>query len=269
MAITALNAASTALSALNTQLDVIAINLANANTMGFKGSRVNFQDLIYMEQAQPGTENANGDQRPTGLYVGLGVKISGTQVDFKQGSLLSTGRTLDVAIEGQGFMRVLVEPDRSPSGQAYTRAGNLLLNRDGELVMANDEGRRLDPPITIPPDATSLTIGTDGRVLVLQPGATEPAEVGQIELTAFVNPAGLKQLGENLFVESAASGAPITGNAGEEGRGLIRQGFLEGSNVDPTKELIELIRAQRAFEMNSQTIRTADEALRTISQLRR
>lgn len=269
MAITALNSASTALSALNTQLDVIAINLANANTMGFKGSRVNFQDLIYLEQAQPGTENANGDQRPTGLYVGLGVKISGTQVDFSQGSLLSTNRPLDVAIEGQGFLRVLIEPDRSPSGQAFTRAGNLLVNSNGELVMANDEGRRLDPPITLPPDTISMTIGTDGRVLVLQPGATEPTEVGQIEVTAFINPAGLKQLGENLYVESAASGPPITGTGGEEGRGLVRQGFLEASNVDPTKELIELIRAQRAFEMNSQTIRAADESLRTIAQLRR
>lgn len=269
MALTALHSAATALSALNTQLDVTSTNLANQNTMGFKASRVNFQDLIYMEMAQPGTENANGDQRPTGLYVGLGVKASGTQVNFAQGSLLTTGRPYDVAIEGPGFIRVLIEPDRSPTGQGYTRAGNLAINRDGELVMANDEGRRIDPIITIPPDAQSVTIGTDGRVFVLQPGAAEPAEVGQIELTAFINPAGLKQLGENLYVESAASGPPITGTPGEEGRGLIRQGFLEGSNVDPTRELIELIRTQRAFEMNSQTIRTADESLRTVAQIRR
>lgn len=269
MAITALHTAATGLSALNTQLDVIGNNLANVNTNGYKGSRVNFQDLLYMERAQPGVENANSDRRPTGLYVGLGVKVSGTQLDFNQGNLVNTGRELDVSIEGLGFLRVAVEPGRAAGGIAYTRAGSLALNRDGQLVLANDQGSRLLPNITIPQDATKIDISTDGRVLVTQPGNAEPAQVGQLELATFVNPTGLKQLGENFYGETVASGPPIVGNPGVDQRGQIRQGFVEGSNVDPTRELIDLIKTQRAFEMNSQTIRSADQALQTIAQLRR
>lgn len=268
MANIALQSAATGLSALNTKLDVIANNLANVNTNGFKASRANFQDLLYMERAQPGVENAQGDQSPTGLYVGLGVKVSGTQVSFEQGSLINTNRPYDLAIEGDGFFKVVVE-DALGNGTAYTRAGGFSLNADGELVLANDQGRRLDPPITIPADAISVKITTDGKVQVLQPGSTEPTEQGQIQLTTFVNPAGLKQVGENLFVETVASGPAIEGNPASENRGRLRQNFVEASNVDPTYELIEMIRTQRAFEMNSNTIRAADDTLRAIAQLRR
>jgi flagellar basal-body rod protein FlgG len=268
LAINALQSAATGLSALNTALDVTANNLANVNTPGFKQSRANFQDLLYIERGQPGTENANGDQRPTGLYVGLGVRVSGTQQNFEQGAPLATGRTLDLIIEGEGFFRVGVENELG-GGIAYTRAGNLTLNADGELVMANDQGRRLNPGITIPEDAEEIEISSNGVVRVQLPGEVEPQEVGQFELATFINPAGLESVGENLWIETAASGAPQTGEPGTQNRGRIRQGFLEASNVDPTKELIELIRTQRAFDMNSQSIRAADEALRTISQLRR
>jgi flagellar basal-body rod protein FlgG len=269
MAINALQSASSALSALNTALDVSANNLANINTDGFKSSRANFQDLFYLERAHPGTTNANDDQRPTGLYVGLGVRVSGTQVDFTQGAPRITQRPLDIMIEGEGFFPVGVEDTVGVGGIAYTRAGNMSLNSEGELVMANDQGRRLSPIIQIPADARSISIGADGRVFVTQQGAVEPVEVGQIETTTFINPTGLKQVGENLFVETAASGAPQTGVPGTDGRGNVKQGFLEASNVDPTRELIELIRTQRAFEFNSQSIRAADESLRTVSQIRR
>ncbi|MCC6228714.1 MAG: flagellar basal-body rod protein FlgG [Phycisphaerales bacterium] len=266
MAINALQSASTALSALNTSLDVTANNLANVNTAGFKASRANFQDLLYIEKAQPGTENAIGDQRPTGLYIGQGVAVSGTQLNFQQGAPLSTGRTLDIMIEGDGFLQVQVEPEQG--GFAYTRAGNMSLNSDGELVLANDQGRRVQPTFSIPPEATSVSVGSDGKVTYTTPDSTEPQEAGQLQLATFVNPAGLIQLGENLYRESAASGDPNLGEPGTDGRGRLKQGFLESSNVDPTRELIEMIRTQRAFEMNSQTIRTADETLRSVAQLR-
>jgi flagellar basal-body rod protein FlgG len=267
MAINALQSASSGLSALNTALDVIANNLANVNTPGFKGSRANFQDLLYLERAQPGVENANGDQRPTGLYVGLGVKVSGTQNSFQQGAPLRTGEQFDFMIEGEGFFQVGVEPELG--GTAYTRAGNFTLNADRQIVLANDQGRRIVPEITIPENATKVEISSDGRVLVTLPGETEPQEQGQIETATFANVTGLKSLGENLFAETSASGAPVTGAAGVDNRGRIMQGFLESSNVDPTRELVELIRTQRAFEMNSQSIRAADDALRSVGQLRR
>ncbi len=269
MANIALQSAASGLSALNTRLDVIANNLANINTNGYKRSRANFQDLIYIERAQPGTENANGDQRPTGLYVGLGVKVSGTQTEFDQGAPLETGEPLDIMIDGLGFFQVQVEDSRGAGGIAYTRAGKFTTNSDGELVLATDQGRRLEPSISIPDDATSISIDASGRVFVSLPGEAEPAEVGQIEIATFINPAGLKQVGESLFSESAASGPPITGEPSDENFGRVIQGYLEASNVDPTRELIDLIRTQRAFEMNSQSIRTADETLRAVAQLRR
>lgn len=269
MATIALHSAATGLSALNTDLDVIANNLANVNTDGFKASRVNFQDLIYQEKELPGVENANGDRRPTGLYVGLGVRVSGTQLDFTQGAPLSTERDLDVIIDGTGFFQVSVEDDRGAGGIAYTRAGNFALNADGEIVLATDQGRRLQPVINIPDDAIKVDINSDGRVFALQPGQTEATEVGQIEIAAFVNPAGLKQIGENLMVETAASGPPITGEPAQSNFGRLQAGFLEASNVDPTKELIDLIRTQRAFEMNSNVIRAADDTLRAVANLRR
>ena len=270
MAAIALQSAASGLSALSTKLDVVANNLANVNTEGFKASRANFQDLLYVEREQPGVETATGDQRPTGLYIGLGVKVSGTQVNFTQGAPINTANDLDMFIEGDGFFRVTVEDSVAPGGVAYTRAGNFALNADGEIVLANSEGRRLDPGISIPDDAIRpIQVSADGRVLVRQPGSESLTEVGQIQLANFINPAGLKQLGANLFAETVASGPPSEGAPLEDNRGGIRNNMLEASNVDPTRELIELIRTQRAFEMNSQSIRTADEALSTIAQLRR
>jgi flagellar basal-body rod protein FlgG len=269
MAIVALHSAATGLSALNTDLDVIANNLANVNTDGFKASRVNFQDLIYQEKELPGVENSNGDRRPTGLYVGLGVKVSGTQLNFEQGAPIETGRELDVLIDGSGFFQVAIEDDRGPNGTAYTRAGNFTLNADSEIVLANDQGRRLIPNITVPQDTVKINVNADGRVFALQPGQTEATEVGQFEIAAFVNPAGLKQIGENLFVETAGSGPPITGEPATSNFGRLQGGFLEGSNVDPTMELIDMIRTQRAFEMNSNVIRAADDTLRAVGNLRR
>ncbi len=267
MANIALQSAATGLSALNTRLDVIANNLANSNTDGFKASRANFEDLLYLERSQPGVENANGDQKPTGLYVGLGVRVSGTQVDFAPGPPRNTERELDMMIEGSGFFQVGVE-DELGGGIAYTRAGNFTLNSDNEIVLANSQGRRLIPEIQIPEEATGIEIDPNGRIFVNQPGEVEPQEIGQIELVTFINPTGLRQVGENLYVESPASGPPVLGEPGTEFRGTILQRFLEASNVDPTRELVELIRTQRAFELNSQSIRAADEALRTIGQIR-
>jgi flagellar basal-body rod protein FlgG len=264
MASIALQSAASGLSALSTKLDVVANNLANVNTQGFKSSRANFQDLLYVERAQPGVENSNGDQRPTGLFVGLGVQVSGTQVNFAQGAPITTDRPLDLMIEGAGFFQVGIEDGQT----AYTRAGNLTLNADGELVLATDVGRRLEPNITIPSDAQSITISGDGRVFVSIAGQPEPQEQGQLQLATFINPAGLNQIGENLFTESSASGPPIVGNPSEDQFGRVLQGRLESSNVDATFELIELIRTQRAFEMNSQAIRAADETLRAVAQLR-
>lgn len=269
MAVNALQSAASGLSSLTTKLDVIANNLANVNTDGFKASRANFQDLLYIEKAQPGVENANGDQRPTGLYVGLGVKVSGTQLDFTQGAPSNTGRELDLMIDGDGFFQVGVEDDRAPGGVAYTRAGNFTLNADGEIVLANDQGRRLEPNITVPDDAERVEILRTGEVFVRLPGQEEPQQIGDIELANFINSTGLRQVGENLYVETAASGPPLTGEPEQDGRGGLLQGHLESSNVDPTSELINLIRTQRAYEMNSQSIQAADEALQVVAQLRR
>lgn len=269
MALMALQSAATGLSALSTELDVIANNLANVNTQGFKASRVNFQDLLYQERKLPGVENANGDVRPIGLYVGLGVEVAGTQLDFEQGALQQTGRSLDVAIEGDGFLQVVVEDETAPGGIAYTRFGALTRNQDGELVMANDVGYRLEPTIVVPEEAVDVNITPDGRVWYRPAGGEDLVEAGQIELAGFINPQGLQQLGMNLYAWTPASGPPITGLPREEGLGSIQGGFLEMSNVDATRELVNLIRTQRAFEMNSQTIRAADDTLRAVAQLRR
>lgn len=268
MASIALNSASSGLSALSTALDVIANNLANVNTEGFKASRTNFQDLFYQELQQPGTENANGDQNPIGLYVGLGVQVSGTQLNFQQGAAISTERALDWMIEGDGLFQVEVEEGLG-EGIAYTRAGNFAVNSDGEIVLATDQGRRLIPNITLPANTIGVTVRTDGTVSATVSGQTDPVELETIQLATFVNPAGLRQVGENLFLPSAASGEALVGDPLEDGRGAIRQGFLEASNVNPVTELVSLIRTQRAFEMNSQVIQAADETLRNVSQLRR
>jgi flagellar basal-body rod protein FlgG len=254
---------------LNTKLDVIANNLANVNTQGFKRSRVNFEDLLYQEKKLPGVENGLGDATPTGLYVGLGTKVSGTQLEFEQGAFIETEKDLDLAVDGEGFFRVEVVDGVSEEGVAYTRAGNFTVNADGEVVLANDRGWRLSPGITVPEGTVGIEVSPEGVVSAQVGDATELQEIGTIQLAAFLNPQGLKQAGGNLFVESEASGPPLVGDPETEGLGSVQQGFLEASNVNPTRELVELIQTQRAFEINSQVIRAADETLRTIGQLRR
>jgi flagellar basal-body rod protein FlgG len=268
MATIALSTATTGLSALSTQIDVISNNLANVNTISFKSNRVNFEDLLYQNLAQPGVETAKGDQRPAGVEVGLGVRIANTARDFKQGPAINTGNSLDVMIEGNGFFAVDAPSDIG-TGIAYTRSGNFFRNAQGELVLGNSNGPRLQPPITIPSNAIDITVSQDGKVLVTQPGSPNASQVAQLQLTSFVNPVGLNAIGGNLFTETSASGPPITGVPGENGMGLTRQGFLEGSNVNPVAELVDLIKAQRAFEMNSQTIQAADQTLQVVANLRR
>ena len=205
MAVIALHSAATGLSALSRSIDVIANNLANSNTTAFKASRVNFEDLIYQEKAQPGVENANGDQRPAGLYVGLGTRISNTQTNFEQGSAEETGRKLDIMIEGSGFFRVDILQETG-GGIGYTRAGNFFRNRDGDLVLGNSQGPKLTDGINIPQDVTKISFSPDGTVLGYTGADVEPSTLGQIQLANFVNLAGLTPIGGNLFVESAATG---------------------------------------------------------------
>jgi flagellar basal-body rod protein FlgG len=268
MAITALNAAATGLRALSTRIDVVANNLANAETTAFKRSRVNFEDLFYLQLKQPGSTNAAGDPSPAGIFVGLGTKISNTQLDLEQGSLEDTRRDLDVGIQGDGFFKVKVL-EGIGDGYAYTRNGNFFTNYQGELILGIGDGYRLDPPITIPPEAIEINISETGIVEYKTPGSTENNQAGQLEISQFVNPQGLRLLGGGLYVETEASGKPVTSKPGEDGAGITLKGFLEASNVDPVKELVTLIKTQRAFELNSQSIQSADQALQTIGNLRR
>ena len=268
MAIAALHSASTGLSALSTSIDVTANNIANANTVGFKVSRTNFQDLLYDQKAQPGTENAIGDTRPAGIQVGLGTRISNTQADFTTGSALKTSNDFDVMISGEGLFKVAINPDQG-GGFGYTRAGNFFRNRDGDLVLGNSEGPRLEPGINIPEGVTGIEIAPNGTITGVQPGSTDRTEFGQLELSTFVNPAGLEAIGGNIFIQTDSSGEPIEAVPGEGTLGTIMHKFLESSNVDPVIELVTLIKTQRAFEMNSQTIQAADEALQVIGNLRR
>lgn len=268
MAINALHSSATGMHAMETKIDVIANNLANVNTYGFRRSRVNFEDLIYQAKDQPGKLNSLEDTTPSGTFVGLGVKVSNTQASFTQGSLEQTGETYDLAIEGEGFFRVRT-PDDLGGGVAYTRAGNFFKNPNGEIVLGNGSGYRLDPAITIPEDAVNVTISNDGRVQVQTTGQTQPTEVGQIQLARFANKAGLVQKGENLFIESAASGPPVDGQAMQEGFGRVLQSHLERSNVQAVDELIQLIQAQRYFELNSQVIQASDQVLQRLANLTR
>ncbi len=267
MALLALHSAATGLNALSTELDVTANNLANVNTTGFKAQRVNFEDLLYQHKRQPGVENALGDRTPAGLQVGLGVQVSNTQYNFAQGSAIDTGRPLDIYIEGDGFLEVDVLTEDG-GGIGYTRAGNLFANRDGDLVLGNSQGPRLVPGITLPAERRAVGIGADGTVSVTLEDGTI-SNVGQIPLATFVNKEGLKSIGGNIFVETEASGPPIEGNPGEGSLGTLLNGHLETSNVDPVNELVSLIKTQRAFEMNSQTIQAADEVMQVVGNLRR
>lgn len=268
MAVTALHAAATGMRAQDMKLDVLANNLANVNTAGFKRSRVNFEDLLYQTKREPGILNAEDEPIPHGIQVGLGVRVSGTQQSFTAGSIDRTDQELDVMIDGEGFFQVRTVQDGSIIN-AYTRNGNFTRNSVGNLVLANSEGSIIEPPISIPDDTIRINIANDGEVSVLQQGSPTLSVVGQIELARFVNPEGLKQIGQNLFAETDASGPAVSGPPQSDGLGTLQQGALEMSNVDPVRELIQLILTQRAFELNSQTIQSADQALQVVANLRR
>ncbi|MCO4757698.1 MAG: flagellar basal-body rod protein FlgG [Oceanospirillaceae bacterium] len=256
----ALFVAKTGLSAQDTSLKVISNNLANVSTVGFKKDRAVFEDLLYQIRRQPGAQSAEDSQLPSGLQVGSGVKVVGTQKLFSTGDLEITDQTFDVAINGRGFFQVTL-----PSGEVgYTRNGQFHLNADNELVTA--EGYLLEPAITLPAEVTNFTVGVDGIVTVATAGSAAATQVGQIELADFVNPAGLQAMGQNLFLETAASGAPALNNPGDAGSGILRQGALETSNVNAVEELVTMITTQRAYEMNSKVISTADEMLSFVSQ---
>jgi len=257
----ALYTSATGMNAQQLNMDVIANNLANVNTAGFKHSRADFQDLLYQEMRPAGTTVAQGAQSPTGLEVGLGVKPGATETMFQQGTFQETGNNLDVAIEGQGFYKVLL-PDGTPG---YTRDGSF--KRDSQGKMVNSDGFAVQPEITIPADAADVSIGKDGTVSVNR--GKGPEEIGKISLTRFANPAGLAHLGGNNFRETAASGTGTDGVAGQEGFGTLAQGTLEMSNVQIVQEMVNMITAQRAYEVNSKAIQTADEMLSTANQLRR
>jgi flagellar basal-body rod protein FlgG len=255
------------MSALETKLDVIANNLANVNTTGFKKDRANFEDLLYRTEVYPGVQDAGGTPTAVGTQVGLGVRVTSTQTDHQQGAFQQTGRDLDVAIEGRGLLPVL---DPASQTVIYTRAGNLDINANGQLVLGSAQtGRLLDPPIQIPQNATKIVIEPNGQVMVQTPGTVELQQLGQIQLAQFVNNDGLLKIGENLYRQTDASGPALLANPGQDGLGVFRQANLEASNVEPVQELIDLITTQRAFELNSQAVQAGDQVLQIISNLRR
>ncbi len=257
----ALFTSSTGMKAQQLYVDTIANNLANVNTTGFKKSRIDFQDLLYQTLKPAGSETAEGSEVPEGMQVGLGVKPVSISKLFTQGTITTTGNDLDVAIEGDGFFQV-IQPDGSI---AYTRDGSLNLDSNGNLV--TNDGFIIQPAITVPANSKQVSIGQDGTVSVVLDDGTI-TNVGQILTATFANPAGLSAMGRNLLMETVASGAPSTGAPGLQGRGTLAQGFLELSNVEIVDELVNMIIAQRAYEVNSRAIRTGDEMLQTANQLR-
>jgi flagellar basal-body rod protein FlgG len=251
----------TGLDAQQTKMDVIANNLANVNTNGFKRSRAVFEDLLYQNIRQPGAQSSQQTQLPSGMQLGTGVKPVATERIFTQGNLSQTGNKTDIAIQGNGFFHVLM-----PDGSAgYTRDGSFQINNQGQLVTA--EGYALQPAITIPANAQSLTVGTDGTVSVTLPNSTTTTQVGSMQVTSFINPAGLMAIGGNTYVETAASGAANTGAPGTNGAGTLSQGYVETSNVNVVEELVNMISTQRAYEINSKAITTSDQMLQKLSQM--
>ena len=251
--------AKTGLEAQQTRLGVVANNLANANNIGFKKDRALFSDLIYQNIRQSGASSTQNTRLPTGLNLGTGVRTVATEKLHVQGNIQQTENALDVAIQGAGFLQVL-RPDGT---LAYTRNGALQVDSTGQLVTAN--GENIQPAITIPTDAISVTIGSDGTVSVQTQGTTAPTQVGTIQLAGFINPAGLQPLGDNLFSETASSGTAQTGNPGLNGLGSLLQGSLESSNVNVVEELVNMIETQRVYEMNSRSISTADQMLQYVA----
>jgi len=253
--------AKTGLDAQQTQMDVIANNLANVSTSGFKRSRAVFEDLLYQTMRQPGAQSSQQTQLPTGLQLGTGVRPVATERIFTQGNLQQTGNDKDVAIQGSGFFQVLL-PDGTT---AYTRDGSFQSDSQGQLVTSS--GYVIQPAITIPANAQSITIGRDGTVSVTQAGSVAPVQVGSLQLATFINPAGLEAKGENLYVETAASGTANTNTPGSNGAGLLNQGYVETSNVNVAEELVNMIQTQRAYEINSKAITTSDQMLQKLTQL--
>ena len=253
--------AKTGLDAQQTQMDVTSNNLANVSTTGFKRSRAVFEDLLYQTVRQPGAQSSEQTQLPSGLQLGTGVRAVATERIHTQGNLQQTNNSKDVAIQGAGFFQVLL-PD---GNTAYTRDGSFQTDVNGQLVTAS--GFQLQPAITIPQDARSITIGRDGTVSVALNGNPTPTVVGSLQLATFFNPGGLESLGENLYAETAASGAPTANAPGTGGSGLLNQGYIETSNVNVVEELVNMIQVQRAYEINSKAITTSDQMLARLAQL--
>ncbi|MBK4737027.1 flagellar basal-body rod protein FlgG [Noviherbaspirillum pedocola] len=253
--------AKTGLDAQQTQMDTIANNLANVSTSGFKRSRAVFEDLLYQNLRQPGANSSQQTQLPSGLQIGTGVRTVATERIHTQGNLQQTSNDKDVAIQGAGFFQVTL-PDGTT---AYTRDGSFQTDSQGQLVTSS--GFVVQPAITIPANAQSLTIGRDGTVSVTQPGSASPVQVGSLQLATFINPAGLESRGENLYVETTASGNPSTNTPGTNGAGMLSQGYVETSNVNVAEELVNMIQTQRAYEINSKAITTSDQMLQKLTQL--
>ncbi|MEX2175235.1 MAG: flagellar basal-body rod protein FlgG [Pirellulaceae bacterium] len=267
MSVQTLYTAATGMESLQTKLDVIANNLANVNTTGFKAGRANFEDLFYRTDEFPGKLDAAGNLTATGTQIGLGARVSSVQTDFRQGAFQETGEALDVAVEGQGFFKV---SDPVTGQPLYTRAGNFSLNANSQLVIGSAQtGRLTDPALSFSPDTLAISITPDGQVLAQLPGQAQMSNVGQLQLAMFPDSEGLLKLGENLYAATDASGAETTVNPGAQGAGVLRQGFLEASNVEPVKQLIDLITTQRSFELNSRAIQAGDQILQLISNLGR
>jgi len=260
--INSLYTAATGMWAQQFKMDTVSNNIANVDTAGYKKVKAEFQDLIYSYSKNAGAATAQNSTTPTGIYVGHGVRLAATTKLFTQGNIENTGNALDLAISGDGFFQIQLQDGRI----AYTRDGQFKIDSQGRIVTAN--GLLLSPAIVVPQNAVSLTVSPDGIVSVELPDGTIQ-QLGTITLTRFVNPAGLKSIGDNLYVATAASGEPIEGTAGQDGFGTIMQGYVEKSNVDVVKEMVDMITAMRAYEFNSRSIMTADQMLQTASNLRR
>ncbi len=259
----ALNIAASGMQAQQLNVEVISNNIANMNTTGFKRQRAELQDLIYQNEQRPGASTgATGTIAPVGVQIGHGVKAGGIGRITAQGGLTQTGNTYDLAIQGRGYFQVQLPT----GGTAYTRAGAFSIDAEGQMVTV--EGYLVQPTITVPEGALSVNISKDGFVDAVLPGQVEPAQLGQLELAAFINPAGLEAVGDNLFLETPASGAPVIGAPAGEGFGQLQQGWVETSNVNAVEEISALIVAQRAYEMNARVITATDQMLQTTTQLR-
>lgn len=253
--------AKTGLDAQQTNMDVVSNNLANVSTNGFKRSRAVFEDLLYQTLRQPGAQSSQQTQVPSGLQLGVGVHPVATERIHLQGNLQKTDNPLDIAINGKGFFQILM-PDGSTG---YTRDGSFQVDSQGQVVTAS--GYPLQPALTIPANAQNISIGTDGTVSVTQPGTTAPTQVGSVQLANFINPAGLQSQGENLYAETAASGAPAANTPGTNGLGVVTQGFVETSNVNVVEEMVNMIQTQRAYEINSKAITVSDQMLQRLTQM--